>query len=174
MKCSQLVEIYSQDYAFALVRHFFFDHAEFLRYSMLQNSRYEPLAQLSKKIKGEIKYHLLHADTWMQKLSNGTEESKARMQSAVNEAFPYALGVFEPSDHDKELKEMGAFEGETALREQWLETVFPIVRKAGLTLPEADDVEPKFGGRNGYHTEFLQPLLNEMTEVLRSEPEASW
>lgn len=174
MKCSHLVEIYTQDYAFALVRHFFFDHAEFLRYNMLKDSKYEPLAQLANKIKGEIKYHLLHADTWMQKLSKGTEESKARMQTAINEAFPYALGIFEEGPSEDELKETGAFAGESELHDRWLEEVFPIVRKAGLSLPESNEVEPQFGGRNGYHTEYLQPLLNEMTEVLRSEPEASW
>lgn len=174
MKCSHFVEIYTQDYAFALVRHFFFDHAEFLRYSMLQNSRYEPLAQLAKKIKGEIKYHLLHADTWMQKLGTSTEESKARMQGAVNEAFPFALGLFEKGDHEAELKEQHVFEGEEALRQQWLDSIFPIVRKAGLSMPEPEEAAPKLGGRNGYHTEFLQPLLNEMGEVLRSEPDAKW
>jgi ring-1,2-phenylacetyl-CoA epoxidase subunit PaaC len=31
-----------------------------------------------------------------------------------------------------------------------------------------------YGGRYGYHTEYLQPLLDEMTEVYRLDPTAEW
>jgi ring-1,2-phenylacetyl-CoA epoxidase subunit PaaC len=30
------------------------------------------------------------------------------------------------------------------------------------------------GGRQGKHTEYLQPLLNEMTEVVLLDPAAEW
>ncbi|HEX5315798.1 MAG TPA: 1,2-phenylacetyl-CoA epoxidase subunit PaaC, partial [Candidatus Kapabacteria bacterium] len=90
--CSQLVELPIGDYAFSLMRHFLFDHAESLRYAALMESSFAPLAALAKKIKGELKYHVLHADLWIKKLGAGTEESHARMQSALNEVFPYALG----------------------------------------------------------------------------------
>src|SRR5688500_18914074 len=49
-KSCQLVELPIGDYAFSLVRHFFFDHADALRYEMLAQSSFQPLANLAKKI----------------------------------------------------------------------------------------------------------------------------
>ncbi|HEY3876148.1 MAG TPA: 1,2-phenylacetyl-CoA epoxidase subunit PaaC [Candidatus Kapabacteria bacterium] len=171
---SQFVELPIGDYAFSLMRHFLFDHAESLRYAMLSESSFAPLAALAKKIKGELKYHTLHADLWIKKLGTGTEESQARMQSALNEAFPYALGMFEPAKYDDELKSENIFEGETALQTKWLETIMPILERANLQLPKLSIKERMYGGRQGYHTEYLQPLLDEMTEVYRLDPAATW
>ena len=173
-KCCQLVELYTRDYATALVRQFFFDHAEFSRYELLQGSAIEPLAQFARKVRGEIKYHILHGDMWMKKLGQGNEESKSRIQHAVNESFPYALGIFEPSPLEEEIKNQRIFVGEDELRVKWLEAIQPVIEEAGLTLPDPDGVEPKMGGRQGYHTDHLKPLLDEMTEVFRTAPEAEW
>jgi ring-1,2-phenylacetyl-CoA epoxidase subunit PaaC len=171
---SQFVELSIGDYAFSLMRHFLFDHAESIRYSTLTLSSFTPLASLAKKIKGELKYHVLHADMWVQKLGKGTEESHARMQSALNEAFPYALGMFEPSKYDRELESENVFIGETALQTRWLEAISPILERAELQLPRLTIKERMYGGRNGYHTEYLQPLIDEMTEVYRLDPAATW
>jgi ring-1,2-phenylacetyl-CoA epoxidase subunit PaaC len=171
---SQFVELPIGDYAFSLMRHFLFDHAESLRYSLLTESSFAPLAALAKKIRGELKYHVLHADLWVQKLGRGTEESHARMQAALNEAFPYALGMFEPSSYDRELESENIFIGETALQTRWLEAITPILERANLQLPRLPIKERMYGGRQGYHTEYLQPLIDEMTEVNRLDPAATW
>jgi ring-1,2-phenylacetyl-CoA epoxidase subunit PaaC len=171
-KCSQFVELPIGDYAFSLMRHFLFDHAEAIRYAMLTESSFTPLAGLAKKIKGELKYHVLHGDLWVNKLGNGTEESRARMQTALNDAWPYAVGMFEAGVGENELIETKTFAGEDALREKWLATVTPILEKASLKIPQS--AESKLGGRNGYHTEHLQPLINEMAEVYRLDPTAVW
>ncbi|HZF99747.1 MAG TPA: 1,2-phenylacetyl-CoA epoxidase subunit PaaC [Chitinophagales bacterium] len=173
-KSCQLVELPIGDYAFSLVRHFFFDHADALRYEILAGSSFQPLANLAKKIKGELKYHTLHADVWVKKLGNGTEESKARMQSAINETFPYALGIFEESKYENELKAEGVFEGEVELYKRWLEKITPLVEQAGLKLPEVRQDDVKLGGRSGYHTEYLQPMLTEMNEVISSDYNTEW
>ena len=172
--CCQFVELPIGDYAFSLMRHFLFDHAEKLRYEILSTSSFEPLAALARKIKGELKYHTLHADLWIKKLGMGTEESHARMQSALNEAFPYALGMFEPSKFDNQLVKENIFIGETALQTKWLEVITPILENANLKLPALPIKERMYGGRQGYHTEYLQPLLDEMTEVYRLDPAAIW
>jgi ring-1,2-phenylacetyl-CoA epoxidase subunit PaaC len=171
---SQFVELPIGDYAFSLMRHFLFDHAESIRFEMLSHSSIAPLASLAKKIKGELKYHTLHADLWIKKLGQGTEESHARMQTALNEAFPYALGMFEPSKYDEELKTENIFEGETTLQTKWLEVITPVLEKGNLQLPSLPMKERMYGGRQGYHTEYLQPLLDEMTEVYRLDPAATW
>lgn len=172
--CCHLVEMPMGEYDFSLVRHFFYDHADALRFDMLSNSIFEPLAMVAKKFRGEIKYHTMHADTWIMQLANGNEESKARIQSAINAAFPLALGIFEPSDYEAELIEANIFGGENALQEKWYAKVSAVVQAAGLSIPAISDVTPAYGGRKGYHTEHLQPLLDEMTEVFRIDPGADW
>src|SRR3954468_3073477 len=78
-----LVELPNGEYDFSLIRHFFFDHAEAIRFRMLGDSSFTPLAAVARKIKGELKYHTLHADTWVRRLGNGTGESISRLQKSV-------------------------------------------------------------------------------------------
>ena len=172
-RCSHFVELPNGEYDFSLIRHLLFDTAEYLRYAMLAASTHEQLKKLSRKIHGELKYHLYHAKTWVIQLgAQGTEESKSRMQSALDIAWPYALGMFEPGPYEDELISNGVFPGETALQESWTQFVTETLQAAGLTPPS--NAVPVFGGRKGYHTENLKPLLEEMTEVYRIDPAAEW
>lgn len=173
-KCCQLVELPIGEYDFSLIRHFLFDHAELLRYEMLAASSFQPLAQLAKKVKGEIKYHVMHADTFLKQLANGSEESHARMQSSLDYAMPFALGIFEKSDYEDVLIEDGTFAGEEKLCEKWLQKISLIVTAAGLSMPQIADSKIVYGGRKGYHSKFLEPLLDEMTEVTQIDPSAEW
>ena len=163
-KCSHLVELPIGEFDFSLVRHFLFDHAEYIRFDMLANSSFEPLANLAKKYKGEIKYHIFHANTWI----------KARIQSSFNELLPVAFSIFEPGPYENILIQEGIFGGEKALESKWFETISAIASENGIKLSEVQDKTVAYGGRKGYHTEYLKPMLLEMTEVLRSEPGATW
>lgn len=169
----QLVEMPIGSYDFSLMRHFLFDHAAQLRFNEWSNSSFEPLAKLARKVKGEIKYHVFHADTWVQQLAvAGNDESKARMQSALNEVYPLALGLFEPLDGEKLLVEHKIALSEAELQASWKAEIQARVTAWGLRLPE--NKEAVLGGRKGYHSEYLQPLLDEMTEVFRVDPQAEW
>lgn len=169
-----LVELPIGEYDFSLVRHFFFDHQSALRMDLLVDTVVEPLQMVARKFRGEIKYHTMHADLWLKQLANGTEEAKIRMQQSINEIFPYALGMFENSMFEAELIESGIFPGEAHLKEKWLQVVTDKLNAFGYTLPDMDEVIPANGGRNGIHTEYLQPLLDEMTEVFSIDPSADW
>lgn len=173
-KCCQFVELPIGEYDFSLARQFLFDHAEAIRYQMLAASSFQPLAQLAKKIKGEIKYHTMHADTFLKQLSAGNEESHACMQSALNYAMPYALGIFEKGVFENELINQQIFAGEETLKNKWLEKITPIIESAGLQMPKVADDKIVYGGRKGFHSEYLKPLLDEMCEVVRTDPEAEW
>jgi ring-1,2-phenylacetyl-CoA epoxidase subunit PaaC len=168
-KCCQFVELPIGEYDFSLVRQFLFDHAELARYELLSQSSFLPLAQLAKKIKGEIKYHVMHGDTFLKQLGKGTEESHARMQSALNYAWNFALGIFEKSEFEKQLIEEGVFAGEEELKKRWLEKITPIIEASDLAVPSTDESKKVYGGRKGFHSEFLNPLLDEMCEVVRSD-----
>lgn len=173
-RCCHLTEYPNGEYDFSLMRHFLFSHAENLRYEMLAESSFEPVAKIARKFRGEIKYHIMHADTWINQLGKGTEESKNKMQKALDDSFNPALGIFECGSYEKELAEMKVFEGEEKLQKKWLETVKPVLESSGLIIPKREKWKPGYGGRNGKHTEYLKPLLEEMTEVFRIDPEADW
>jgi len=171
--CCQFVELPNGEYDFSLIRHFLFDAAEYFRFSALSESTFEPLAKLAVKIRGEIKYHLYHGRTWVVQLgANGTDESRVRMQTALNYAWPFALGMFEQMATDSLLETSEVIVSEEILKKQWLEFVKGVFDEAGLKIPE--NSTPVFGGRGGFHTEYLQPLLSEMTEVIDIDPSAEW
>ncbi|MHC2991167.1 phenylacetate-CoA oxygenase [Pontibacter sp. HJ8] len=171
---SQLVELPNGEYDFSLIRHFLFDNAEMIRFEMLSQSTYEPIAKVATKLKGEVKYHVLHANTWIKNLGSSTEEAILRLQSSLNEAIPYALGLFEPSRYEQELISAGVYPGEEAVKAEWLQRIQAVLDKTELKLPDLESIEPKFGGRYGEHTEHLQPLLDEMAEVFDIDPTAEW
>jgi ring-1,2-phenylacetyl-CoA epoxidase subunit PaaC len=173
-KCCQFVEFPIGEYDFSLMRNFLFSHAEMARFEMLTESSFDPIAKLAKKYKGEIKYHIMHSDTWIKQLGRANEESRSRMQSALNECFNLALGIFEESDFASELKQIKIFEGENILQKKWLETITPIIESASLKIPDKSSWNPAYGGRKGYHTDHLQPMLDEMSAVFRLDPKAEW
>ena len=173
-KCCHLVEYPIGDYAFSLMRHFLFDNSEAIRFEMLVDSSCEDLANVAKKFRGELKYHTMHADTWIIQLGSGTEESKARMQSALNDCLPLALSIFEPGENEDALITGNIFPGEKILQEEWLKRIKIILDKAKLVMPDVHTSDPSYGGRKGYHTEYLKPLLEEMTEVYSIDPGAEW
>ncbi|TVR79089.1 MAG: phenylacetate-CoA oxygenase subunit PaaI [Chitinophagaceae bacterium] len=174
MKCCHFTELPTEDYAFALIRHFLFDHASFLRFNALENSSNESLANLSRKVRGELKYHVMHANVWINQLGNGNEDSNSRLQKALDFSMPYALGIFEESPMENELIEKNIFVGEKALKEKWISLISNEIEKAGLKMPELDKLNPVMGGRNGYHTDDLAKLMTEMTEVFKTDVNAEW
>jgi ring-1,2-phenylacetyl-CoA epoxidase subunit PaaC len=171
---SIFTELANQEYDFSLIRHFLYDTAEALRFELLTNSTCEPLAQVARKVRGELRYHTLHAKTWMKQLGSATEESVSRLQKSLEQAMPYALGMFEESPYEKEIMEAGIFEGEQKLKELWMAKVEETISQTSLHLPDWKIVQPITGGRIGKHTEHLQPLLDEMSEVFRIDPGAEW
>ena len=170
----QLTELPIGEYDFSLMRHFLFDFAELFRFEALANSSYQPLAQVAKKFKGEIKYHTMHANTWVYQLGHGNSESNSRMQKVLNDIWNLALGIFEEGPAEDILISEGIFIGEKALKEQWLTAVVPLLEKSGLVVPSETTWTPQIGGRRGEHTVHLQPLLDEMTEVYKIDPTADW
>ena len=173
-KCCQFVEQPIGEYDFSIMRQFLFDHSELIRYELLALSSFHPLTLLAKKIKGEIKYHVMHADTFIKQLGHGSEESHARLQSALNNSWHLALGIFEKSDFENDLINESVFGGEDELKKLWINKVSAVLSEAGLKIPDTDESKVALGGRKGFHSEYLKPLLEEMREVLQTDPTAEW
>ena len=116
----------------------------------------------------------MHANIWIEKLGNGNEESHARLQSMINKYFNEALGIFETGEEEAILISEKIFDGENVLKDKWLKSIETILSKSNLKLPAEKEWNPVFGGRQGYHTLNLQPLLTEMQEVFSIDPNAEW
>lgn len=171
---SILVELPNGEYDFSLIRHFLYDTAEAIRFEMLSESSYQPLADISKKIRAELRYHTLHANTWVKQLGSATEESISRLQRSLDLAMPYALGMFEESPYEKELISSKIFRGEKELKDRWIKKVETVIAQTQLNLRDWKTLQPVTGGRVGKHSEYLQPLLDEMSEVFKIDPTAEW
>ncbi|MCE3008512.1 MAG: phenylacetate-CoA oxygenase subunit PaaC [Bacteroidetes bacterium] len=172
----QLVEYPIGAYDFSLIRHLLFDLAYATRLEALKGSSYAPVAALAARLARETKYHTLHARTWVQQLAQGTAEGRDRLQRSLDETLPMAYSIFEVTAHTQAIADAGLQAHEDVLLDHWLQQLAAVCQQAGLVLPTvtAAAAQAHMGGRTGLHTEHLQPLLDEMTEVFRLDPEASW
>ncbi|MFQ5413939.1 MAG: 1,2-phenylacetyl-CoA epoxidase subunit PaaC [Phycisphaerae bacterium] len=171
-RCASLVCLPNGDWAFSLLRQFLYDSAESVRLAVLADSTYAPLAHVARKLRSEEKYHLLHGRTWILRVGAATDESHRRMQSALDLAYPHALGLFEPTDADETLAQARVCPREHDLSRQWESAVAPVLVDAGLTVPT--NVEPHYGGRHGRHSDALATLLRGMQLVYSADPTADW
>jgi ring-1,2-phenylacetyl-CoA epoxidase subunit PaaC len=55
-----------------------------------------------------------------------------------------------------------------------MKKVEEVIALTQLHHPGWSTLSPVTGGRNGQHSEHLQPLLTEMSEVFRMDPTAEW
>ena len=173
-KSCELVVLPNEGYDKALVRHFLFDHAEFIRFELLMNSSYEKLSHLAKKFRSEIKYHIYHGNTWMKQLSSANEESKGKIQTQINELYPLTLGIFEKTPLESEIISSGYFAGEDELKSRYFAHVNELLTSYGLTYPSIDTNMEVNAGRNGIISAHLTPLISEMREVFDLESGVDW
>ena len=135
---SPLVEMrFVPDWARTIGRRVLYEAADELRLESLKASPDQAVAGLAAKIDREEAYHRMHAEMWRERLRD-----EPRFVDALQELWPYALGLVEP-----ELR--------AALAERF-------------AFPETDAVE------RGTHVAEWPALWDEMTEVRRSVPGATW
>lgn len=155
-----LVELPNGDFAVTIAKLLFLAAYQREHYRRLAAGDDERLAGIGAKAAKESAYHLDHAALWTLRLGDGTAESHRRMQSAVDEIWPYTY-------------ELCDGEGGDGLRESWLATVEPVLAQATLTRPDDGGWAPR-GGRDGRHTEHLSYLLAELQVLHRAHPGAAW
>ena len=169
---AQLVELPNGDFASTIVRQFLFDAWDVLLLERLTTAANESLAGIAAKALKEAKYHLRHSAEWVRMLGDGTAESHARAQRALDELWPYTHELFLTDAIDGEAVAVRMGVDTAALRAPWLETVERVLREATLTMPK-DGFAPR-GGRMGRHTEHLGRMLADMQSLARAHPGATW
>ncbi len=91
-RCAPLVELHLLEWAHTIARRYLYEEADRIRIAALIDSKDAELAGLAAKIDREETYHRLHAEMWAARLRD-----EPRFRSAVEELWPYALGVLEPA-----------------------------------------------------------------------------
>ncbi len=168
-----LAEQPNLDFAYVMVRHFFADVFDFYLYTELQKSSDETLASIAAKALKEITYHLRHTSKWVIRLGDGTEESKGRVQNAIDDLFRFTGELFEMNEVDELLMNEKIAIDLNKIKTSWKAKVKEVFAEAGVITP-ADDTFMQRGSREGKHTEHLGFLLAEMQHLHRAFPGAQW
>src|SRR5271155_4372197 len=83
-----LVEQPNGDFGQTIVRQVLIDAFQLELYERLMNSADERLAAIAAKAVKETRYHLRYSSDWLVRLGDGTTESRARVQSALERLWP--------------------------------------------------------------------------------------
>jgi len=167
-----LVELPNGDFAQSILRTFFYACWQQALWTALLNSRDTTLAAIAGKSRKETRYHVEHLGEWVLRLGDGTPESHARMQSALNYLLPYVGELFVADGIDAAAAASGLGPSVDTLRAPWEAAVHPVLAAATLTLPGATPFRSH--GRSGRHSEFMGFLLAEMQSLARAHPGAVW
>ncbi len=168
-----LTELPNRDFGHTLMRQFLFDAWHKLMLTRLCDSSDERVAAIAMKALKEVSYHQERSSDTVIGLGDGTEESHAKMQAALNRLWPYVGEMFEADSID----DMNAQEGITVnpneLRAEFDRIVAAVMSEATLVIPESRFAHR--GGRDGSrHSEHLGHMLAVMQFLPRAYPDARW
>lgn len=167
-----LVEQPNNDWAYTVARSFYFDTYNFFFFSALQQSKDETLAAIAEKSLKEVSYHLKWSSEWIIRLGDGTDESKARIQNAINDYWMFTGELITHSETDTALLAAGISVDLSAIATKWRERIAAICEEATLQLATSTWMQE--GGKKGIHTEHLGYILAEMQFMQRAYPNMEW
>ncbi len=155
-----------------MAREFLFESFYLLQLEALVQCSDAGVAEIAARAVKEIRYHLRHVSQWVVRLGDGTDESHARMQQAINDHWQFTGELFVADDIDAMIGD--SFDGPNldTIRDLWHANVAAVLAEATLTKPE--DGWMAAGGKQGRHSEHLGYLLAEMQHLQRVHLGASW
>ncbi|WP_452225269.1 1,2-phenylacetyl-CoA epoxidase subunit PaaC [Lacinutrix chionoecetis] len=167
-----LVEQPNTDFAYVIVRQFLFDVYHLLLLNELQKSHDVTLAAIATKSIKEVSYHERFSSDWVKRIGDGTEQSKAKTQEAVNNLWTYTDELFHQTEADIAMVSEHIGVDVTKLKESYYAKVNDILTEATLEIPESKYFQK--GGKKGIHTEHLGYLLSDMQYMQRAYPNMEW
>ncbi len=167
-----LVEQPNKDWAYSIIRSFFYDTFNFYLYTQLQNSTDKTLAAIAEKSLKEVTYHLRWSSEWVIRLGDGTEESHNRAQTAVDDRWAYTGEMLKANAIDTAMQAAGIGTDLTAIAAKWQERVAAIFDEATLNIPANKWMHE--GGKEGIHSEHLGYVLAELQFMQRAYPNMEW
>ena len=167
-----LVEQPNTNFAYTMARQFLFDvyHLSFL--SELEKSKDLTLSAIAKKCIKEVRYHERFSSDWVKRLGDGTEESKIKMQEAINALWTYTDELFHQTGADIAMVEEGVGVDVTKLKGEYYKRVNELLTESTIEIPESKWFQK--GGKEGIHTEHLGFLLSDLQYMQRTYPKMEW
>jgi ring-1,2-phenylacetyl-CoA epoxidase subunit PaaC len=167
-----ICELPNGDYAFTLMRQYLIDVYHHQLFAALCKSSDAELAAIAGKAVKETAYHVRRSGDWVVRLGDGTEESRRRCQTALDELWAYTGELFSGDAVDDAMAAAGIGVAPAQLAVSWRAAVEAQLALATLALPR-DDWSAS-GGRAGLHTEHMGHLLAELQFVQRAYPGQKW
>jgi ring-1,2-phenylacetyl-CoA epoxidase subunit PaaC len=167
-----LAEQLNGDFARTIIRQLLYSAFADPCWRAMMQSKDATLAAIAAKSEKESAYHLRHASEWVIRLGDGTEESHARAQAAVDDLWAYTGELFEADAAERGLVEQGAIIDPESIRPTWSKTVLDVLTEATLKAPASSWMQS--GGRSGRHSEHLGHLLSQLQYLQRTYPGAKW
>ncbi len=161
-----------RDYAVTIARNFLYSALMVLVWEKLKESTDEQLAAIAAKSLKETQYHLRHARDWLLRLGDGTAQSHARMQAALNHLMPYTQEFWTQTPMETAAAEAGVGVSTARLHADWDTLVNEVLAQATLTRPSTGGFVTT--GKQCVHSEHLGFVLAEMQSLARAHPEAVW
>ena len=161
-----LTELPNGDWANTVLRLFFFSSYQYFLYQQLQFCTNERLAAIASKAIKEVAYHVRWSADWVIRLGDGTDESKRRIEQAIENLWPYTGELLEP------INDRLGFVDATIIKAEWHKKVATIFEEAILLMPQNSWMQS--GGFKGNHTEHLGFILAEMQFLQRAYPNSNW
>jgi ring-1,2-phenylacetyl-CoA epoxidase subunit PaaC len=167
-----LVERPNGDFGKTLMRQFLFDAFQSLILGKLLKSSDKRVADIAEKASKEVAYHVERSAGTVVGLGDGTAESHARMQAALDDLYPYVGEMFVSDAVDAAVVKAGIAPDPASLRGDWDALVGRVMMDATLNIPQ--DAFTHKGGKIGTHTEHLGFILADMQFLQRAYPGAEW
>jgi ring-1,2-phenylacetyl-CoA epoxidase subunit PaaC len=95
-RCAPFVELHLLDWAHTIARRWLYEEADEIRIAALMQDDDPAVAGLAAKINREEAYHRMHAEMWRERLHD-----EPRFRAAVDELWPYALGMLPPDQREQ-------------------------------------------------------------------------
>src|SRR5271154_7239954 len=130
-----LVEQPNGDFGETIMRQVLIDAFQLALYERLVSSRDERLAAIAEKAVKETRYHLRYSSSWLVRLGDGTEESHARVQRALERLWPFTVELFEADALDRDMAERGIAPSLEEMRSAWNRHMDEVLAEATLDRP---------------------------------------
>ena len=167
-----LAEQPNGDFGRTIVRQFLLDAWQLELYEALAGSSDVRLAGIAAKAVKETRYHLRFSAGWLIRLGDGTAESHARVEQALDALWRFTAELFTADELDEEMAAAGIGPSLAALRPRWEARVAQVLAEA--TLKQPAPARYVWHGKRGVHTEHLGHMLAEMQHLPRAYPGAAW
>ncbi|MCB0641012.1 MAG: phenylacetate-CoA oxygenase subunit PaaC, partial [Phaeodactylibacter sp.] len=167
-----LAEQPNTDFAYVIGRQFLFDAYHLPLLEQLMQSKDKQIAAIAGKSIKEVKYHHRFSSEWVKRLGDGTEESHQRMQTALDDLWPYVDELFEETALEQAMKAEGIGADLAAIKPGYFADVEAVLKAATLQKPTS--THRHSSGKGGVHTEQLGYILAELQYMQRAYPNMTW